>query len=923
MARIEIPKPISTYRDLGTVELAKLARDQYIHGYSAADDFSNKVRQMQSLEKDDYLKNQISQKYTGMLESWAGRRDYETLGMAINKGATGFINEYSPIAQSVTNRQDYQKRLQDAYDKGDINANTFQERLAQSDYGYQGIQYDENGVFDPNSVYQGRQFYKDVDITEKVTDYMTNIKPFIRENMGTDIPYNEDFEITNTRGDRGEIKYWVKTKSKTSQIPDELIQMAVNEVMSDPDVQASLAQEIDLNTYKYAEINPITKQPYAMDEINKLIEGGHIKEEDFIDQNGKSLLESMGPLAVYQNLMYQDAVNRETQLAIGTFGGVRTSGSGSTTKYDAVWTANNKNQSNIQKKIGDPSNDLSYTATVEIVPISISYKDALNDRSNGVNLIKGNLSLVTGQMNVDPDKIQYDANGNEIPQKGQGLNLDDMSDEMIVGNAQAQLVAYNTMFQLANTPTLKYNDWKNSGMGPTPKTDDNGNIIEGEEEFANRRWENYLQYAESTENTRKRGNDHLNIIAGVNNLDIDNYHLTMKAMGSQVQLWSVTDQKIRTPLLELSVGDYTNLSYEQYKKRKGEQLNGTIFKGVGGDDWIQSGQLQLFTLNNPWFIDNVDVHFTGRDVVNVYNQHNPDNQIETVLDLAYLDISEGSMGGPPSQAMFSLASGIYKHIMKRDFGKNPEDINNLAIAFDARGEGIQDILTNISDLLVTERKKIDNIFADKFSSTPIPIESAVMTNFGANYATDGYVNNALKDFFKDGVFPSNLMVQEANGNTNLGHGVGVVNSAAAEWQRGASHEIGEYKIMTDQIGVLNIEVGGDALLYLPVKVTGGSDDSTKPNYNPYKGKTLSFMAKASQINIPALSTYLNSAEFEVNKKWNLGIQQRLSVYIPPEYSNVTFNYDDNKVIIDGEIHTKEKGLSILTENILKYRRFMQ
>ena len=37
MARINIPKPLTTNRDLGTVELAKLARNQYIEGYSAAD----------------------------------------------------------------------------------------------------------------------------------------------------------------------------------------------------------------------------------------------------------------------------------------------------------------------------------------------------------------------------------------------------------------------------------------------------------------------------------------------------------------------------------------------------------------------------------------------------------------------------------------------------------------------------------------------------------------------------------------------------------------------------------------------------------------------------------------------------------------------------------------------------------------------
>ena len=121
MARINIPGPISTYRDLGTVELSKLARNQYIEGYSAADEFENSVRNMRSLEKDAHLKNNLSAKYSGMLDKWSSRGDYETLGIAINKGANQFVRDYSLIDQSVKSRNDYMQKLQDAYDKKDIN----------------------------------------------------------------------------------------------------------------------------------------------------------------------------------------------------------------------------------------------------------------------------------------------------------------------------------------------------------------------------------------------------------------------------------------------------------------------------------------------------------------------------------------------------------------------------------------------------------------------------------------------------------------------------------------------------------------------------------------------------------------------------------------------------------------------------------
>ena len=82
MARINIPAPISTYKDLGTVELAKLARNQYIEGYGAANEFRNSVSNMQSLEQDDHIKNRLSDQYTNMLDTYADRGDYETLGLA-------------------------------------------------------------------------------------------------------------------------------------------------------------------------------------------------------------------------------------------------------------------------------------------------------------------------------------------------------------------------------------------------------------------------------------------------------------------------------------------------------------------------------------------------------------------------------------------------------------------------------------------------------------------------------------------------------------------------------------------------------------------------------------------------------------------------------------------------------------------------
>ena len=494
MARINIPGPISTYRDLGTVELSKLARNQYIEGYSAADEFENSVRNMRSLEKDAHLKNNLSAKYSGMLDKWASRGDYETLGIAINKGANQFVRDYSLIDQSVKNRGEYQKRLRDAYDKKLINANTYQGRLAQSDAMYQGIQSNEEGVFDPNSVYSGKEFYNDVDITEKINERLKEIEPFIRQNLGTDIPYNEDMEITTTTGDRGEVKYWATTKSKTVQLPDNIIQSVVNDVMSDPDVSASLAQQVELNTYNLGDEG-------AAKYISKLIESKDIKEEEIAP-----LVEQMGPLVALQNIMYQDEVNRETALALGSFGGVRESTSGRTMRYDAVWKQNNEAKLAKAAKITADKDNLSYSTEIIVKPTVTDYDDAVKVKNETLGLTTNNLALVTNHHNVNPDNIEYNEDGSEIfGSGGEGYDLANMTPSQIIIQAEAEVDAWRTSSQKANTAMLEYKAWRNLGNHSQPKTNKQGDIIEGQEAYLRRLDDEYKAYQNDIINTRQIG----------------------------------------------------------------------------------------------------------------------------------------------------------------------------------------------------------------------------------------------------------------------------------------------------------------------------------------------------------------------------------------------------------------------------------
>ena len=116
------------------------------------------------------------------------------------------------------------------------------------------------------------------------------------------------------------------------------------------------------------------------------------------------------------------------------------------------------------------------------------------------------------------------------------------------------------------------------------------------------------------------------------------------------------------------------------------------------------------------------------------------------------------------------------------------------------------------------------------------------------------------------------------------------------------------------MGVLNVQLGDDGVnVYVPIKITNGAQ----------KGKVFNMLIPTKNFNLPALSQYVNSAEMEINTLWNMGVANRNTTWSPKRYSNVTFNYNNETVVINGEEHSKQKGLSILVQNELNRRNIKQ
>ena len=120
MARYQLPKAQSMYRDTGLVENTQLFRDRYVQNMAADDSLAQSVLEMSSMEEDQEAKTALVDKYNAQLKQRSESDNYHMLGSAIQKDARSFINEYQPIKVSKQRYDQWAANLQGIYQKGDI-----------------------------------------------------------------------------------------------------------------------------------------------------------------------------------------------------------------------------------------------------------------------------------------------------------------------------------------------------------------------------------------------------------------------------------------------------------------------------------------------------------------------------------------------------------------------------------------------------------------------------------------------------------------------------------------------------------------------------------------------------------------------------------------------------------------------------------
>lgn len=236
---ITFNQPRSMYVDPRSVEIGNTLRERYAANFQAVDTLQAQLNELKvaDFEGDQKLKKMLMDSTRNKLDQLADRGDYENLSLSVAKTARDFQKDYTPLEDNYNRYQAYVADVTKKYEEGDIDAETYKQAVAASKHGYTGIQVDANGNIDPDSYFSGMNLVKDVDIPALLEE---RIKGIVAEEEGE--------KITQVaQGPNG--MYAVTQSGNIIAVTEDRVRAIYEGVISQPDVQAALAQKATLRTY--------------------------------------------------------------------------------------------------------------------------------------------------------------------------------------------------------------------------------------------------------------------------------------------------------------------------------------------------------------------------------------------------------------------------------------------------------------------------------------------------------------------------------------------------------------------------------------------------------------------------------------------------------------------------------------------------
>ena len=241
----------SVYRDPQSVKVNELLRQRFQNAFNADDLIATAAQDMTAadFEGDQIAKERLQNETREELRARAERGDYETMMMDVSRSARKFQDKYKPIKENYDRFEAYKATLKKAFDDGTITGPTKQRLLALSQYGYNGLQYDENGEVDEDSYFNGEGFVKDINIQERLAERIKKFSPSgdIRERNYLGQP---GVMVDPGTGQQIEVPMFeIKTKGGWEGVSPDRVKAIFNNMMQEPEVVASINQQVRLSTF--------------------------------------------------------------------------------------------------------------------------------------------------------------------------------------------------------------------------------------------------------------------------------------------------------------------------------------------------------------------------------------------------------------------------------------------------------------------------------------------------------------------------------------------------------------------------------------------------------------------------------------------------------------------------------------------------
>lgn len=242
---VQLGAPMSTYVNQRSAEIAAMLRDRYNRMFAAQSELQQRMNELEvaPFQNDLLHYNNLRNTVMGEIESMAERGDYENMGNRIGQLAQNYNRDATMIARNAEAYNADKAKMQEMLNSGKIAQRDYRyweivsksKRKEDGTYiPYEGVQLDENGYLDANSLYTSTPIANYVDVKDEIIKMIETIDPEIyggKTTMTTDgvfIYENKDGTVT--------------------EVPRDKVEFAVREALNKPEVKDYMYQGQDYNT---------------------------------------------------------------------------------------------------------------------------------------------------------------------------------------------------------------------------------------------------------------------------------------------------------------------------------------------------------------------------------------------------------------------------------------------------------------------------------------------------------------------------------------------------------------------------------------------------------------------------------------------------------------------------------------------------